>query len=965
MNFSIVFTGFYCPEMTGFNLLPCPTGTFSPNGFLSSSNECLSCSSGSYCNLLNSTIVTGQCQGGYYCKNGSDSPTPSVGHKGDAGICPEGYYCPAGDSQSPRPCPVGTFNNLTHRSNINECVKCLEGHFCGKPALSSPSGICFAGYYCKRGSSLPNPSNTTQNGGPCPVGHRCPNGTVVPIPCLPGEYNPITRRDTCLPCPSQYFCPNASFETTECPVGYFCPNSSGSPEPCPIGTYKNYTKGSSLNECKLCPPGMFCPTAGQKEPQGLCAGGWYCRGGSWEEKPLNGSIFVNESACPLLGDTGGFCAKGTFCPPGSDQPRPCTPGYYCDQDYLYKESGLCSAGFYCNGSTINHKPSDLENGGICQPGYYCTEGSSYPAPCSPGTYAPEVGNQHRNECRTCDPGTYCGSHALDKPEGNCSEGYYCPSGETKKSPPDKECQPGHYCPEGAGLHKPCPPGSYQPYRRMGLCYVCPEGTFCDPAEARRNLSSGTNSSTHGVVLPLDCPPGYYCPNGTQTRWQHPCPLGTFGNKSKLSSVLECVPCSKGYYCKKAGVTQTTGLCYEGYYCTIRATLPNANITTEQGGPCPPGYYCIEGSYQAEPCPRGTYGPLPKRGRLSHCIDCPGGEYCSELGQTASNGSCSAGFYCSGRALKPNPVNESYGGVCPVGSYCPAGTATPFKCPPGTFNNLTSASESSFCLPCTPGKYCEGYGLSWPSGECDLGWFCSRGAHSKRPTLLTNLIYNNSLAFTCPAYLVNQTGNVCPVGSFCPRGSAQPQPCLPGMFCDKEGLSYPAGNCTAGYYCASGSNSSNPVMCQAGYYCPEGTPREEACPPGTFNSEVNKWSVMHCQNCTEGYYCPLTAMTEVVFKCLQGYYCPSGSTHNSTRECTLGNFCETGSPRPRPCSAGKYQDEPGQYKCKSCPEGYFCSPQGVITPSNCTAGNVNVNVLIQVLKISKLTTKYILYSTFYN
>ena len=263
------------------------------------------------------------------------------------------------------------------------------------------------------------------------------------------------------------------------------------------------------------------------------------------------------------------------------------------------------------------------------------------------------------------------------------------------------------------------------------------------------------------------------------------------------------------------------------------------------------------------------------------------------------------------------------------------------------------------------RLCEGYGLSWPSGECDLGWFCSRGAHSKRPTLLTNLIYNNSLAFTCPAYLVNQTGNVCPVGSFCPRGSAQPQPCLPGMFCDKEGLSYPAGNCTAGYYCASGSNSSNPVMCQAGYYCPEGTPREEACPPGTFNSEVNKWSVMHCQNCTEGYYCPLTAMTEVVFKCLQGYYCPSGSTHNSTRECTLGNFCETGSPRPRPCSAGKYQDEPGQYKCKSCPEGYFCSPQGVITPSNCTAGNVNVNVLIQVLKISKLTTKYILYSTFYN
>ncbi len=860
--------------------------------------------------------------------------------KGDAGICPEGYYCPEGDPLSPRACPRGTFNNLTHRSAIKECTQCLDGHYCDKTALNRPSGECYAGYYCKRGSSTPNPSNVTDIGGPCPKGYRCPNGTTTPIPCSPGTYNPRSRQDSCLPCPAGYFCPNASYEYITCPEGYFCPNNSGLAKPCPIGTYKNYSYGNDISDCKMCPPGEYCPIAGQAKPRGLCARGWYCRGGSWEEKPLNGSIFANYSACPLLGETGGFCTKGTFCPAGSDQPKPCTPGYYCEEDYLDKESGLCSPGYYCNGSTVNRKPTGLDNGGRCEPGYYCTEGSSYQEPCWPGTYAPENENQQRNNCRPCDPGKYCGSHALYKPEGNCSEGYYCPAGEILKSPPDKECQPGHFCPEGSGTHKPCPPGYYQPYKRMGLCYICPEGSYCDPADARANLSSGINTSTHGVVYPLDCPRGYYCPNGTRAKYQFPCPIGTFGNKSKLTSLDECEPCLKGHYCKKSGITKSSGVCYEGYYCTIRATLPNANTTTDQGGPCPPGHYCIEGSYQPEPCPSGTYTPLSKQGRLSKCLDCPGGKYCANPGQAAPNGSCLAGFYCSGRALKPNPVNESYGDICPYGSYCPRATASPFKCPPGTFNNLTSATNPTFCLPCTPGKFCEGYGLKSPSGDCDAGWYCSRGAHSKRPTLLTNLVYNNSLDFTCPAYLVNQTGDICPISSFCPKGSAEPQRCLAGMFCGREGLSYPSGNCTVGFYCASGSNSSNPVQCQAGHYCPAGTPREEPCPPGTFNPGMNKGSISDCQNCTEGYYCPLPAMTDVIFKCMQGYYCPSGSIHNDTMECTLGHRCESGRGRPEPCPAGEYQNEAGQYKCKECPQGFYCPADGVIVPVNCTAGKLN-------------------------
>ena len=40
-----------------------------------------------------------------------------------------------------------------------------------------------------------------------------------------------------------------------------------------------------------------------------------------------------------------------------------------------------------------------------------------------------------------------------------------------------------------------------------------------------------------------------------------------------------------------------------------------------------------------------------------------------------------------------------------------------------------------CLPCSPGMYCSGYGNSFPSGECDAGYFCPEGLSS-----IMNLVY---------------------------------------------------------------------------------------------------------------------------------------------------------------------------------------------------------------------------------
>ena len=85
-----------------------------------------------------------------------------------------------------------------------------------------------------------------------------------------------------------------------------------------------------------------------------------------------------------------------------------------------------------------------------------------------------------------------------------------------------------------------------------------------------------------------------------------------------------------------------------------------------------------------------------------------------------------GKYCNGTTIVPVD--------CPAGSYCPNGTtsATHYLCPAGTFNSRTSQTSKSSCEQCWPGYYCEGEGLSKPSGVCDPGFYCAGGASIKRP-----------------------------------------------------------------------------------------------------------------------------------------------------------------------------------------------------------------------------------------
>ena len=62
----------------------------------------------------------------------------------------------------------------------------------------------------------------------------------------------------------------------------------------------------------------------------------------------------------------------------------------------------------------------------------------------------------------------------------------------------------------------------------------------------------------------------------------PCPNGTYNGEKGADDIGYCLDCPGGYICVGEGI---------------------ANYTTE---PCPIGFYCINASTEAEPCPPGTY-----------------------------------------------------------------------------------------------------------------------------------------------------------------------------------------------------------------------------------------------------------------------------------------------------------------------------------------------------------------------
>ncbi len=637
--------------------------------------------------------------------------------------------------------------------------------------------------------------------------------------------------------------------------GNFCPLNTGfgTQYPCPNGTFNNVTNAQDDSYCQLCTPGWYCPWAGMAEPAGQCASGYYCTLGSWSDKP---AVLGNESDsgchCPGM-STGGMCLAGTYCPPGSHQPIECDPGSFCQSDELDSVSGDCMGGHFCSGGTILPNPVNDTTGDVCPMGNYCPPGSATATPCDPGTYSDRFANQNMTDCLPCTAGQFCSGFGRDWPNGPCDMGWYCPEGSTVPQPAGNECLPGHMCPQGSADQTPCLSGWYQPVAGQGECLMCPAGSYCDQDEAIAELQSGVGAPSHGVVTPKPCPLGFFCPNGTATARQFPCPVGHYSNTTSLESESECRDCPYGYYCDAENITMPTGPCTAGFYCVLGAVTPTPMTPAEGGGPCWQGTYCKEGTGYPNPCPKGTYGDRDQLPSMADCTICPPGEFCASSGLNASSGDCLAGFFCNNGSWEANPVGQVYGDECPGGHYCPAHSYEPTPCPAGTYQPSTRRTDISACLDCEPGKFCNDTGLTAVSGDCDPRFYCSLGASS-------------------PAPLDGITGDICPAGSHCPAGSAFPVACSNGTYTNYTGAAL-CDICPERYYCVHGDRAE---PCLIGFYCPEGTGADlQPCPPGTYNPTTGLKNESECVECDGGSYCLTPGLSAVSGDCQAGHYCQQG------------------------------------------------------------------------------------------
>lgn len=137
---------------------------------------------------------------------------------------------------------------------------------------------------------------------------------------------------------------------------------------------------------------------------------------------------------------------------------------------------------------------------------------------------------------------------------------------------------------------------------------------------------------------------YYCPRGTQ--YPIPCTGRSICNEGSELPLL----CSAGNYVKQGeyGLINTCEVCDPGTYSTVQDTscltcMPGylcygstnrkypTSFTKHHGEICPKGFYCPAGSFEATPCPVGTYNPDLGAFSLTQCMLCPADTFNDKTG----------------------------------------------------------------------------------------------------------------------------------------------------------------------------------------------------------------------------------------------------------------------------------------------------------------------------------------------
>ena len=224
-------------------------------------------------------------------------------------------------------------------------------------------------------------------------------------------------------------------------------------------------------------------------------------------------------------------------------------------------SGACQNDAFCSGlsafcpsktfktSECNTSSGPCETSGVC---------SSSSINCPSKTLRP-AGFVCTNASTTCETDGLCSGLATSCPAKvfkPASAGSYCPSGALVNA---RTCPSGSYCPAGATAPTACNAGTFNILAGQSAsssCLVCTGGYYCVS-----NCSS-----------PVSCPPGFYCPAGSSSATENPCPVGTFKAASGGASSQSCDACPAGRYCPVQNLTNSI-ICPARSYCPRASTSP--------------------------------------------------------------------------------------------------------------------------------------------------------------------------------------------------------------------------------------------------------------------------------------------------------------------------------------------------------------------------------------------------------
>lgn len=729
----------------------CKVGEFLDVSFVGEGKpamECRLCPAGRFGNLSGSVggACAGVCAAGYYCIAGSTSPMqqPCGG---------EDVFCPMG---SALPLPVGGGRRSIGPEGAGVGVPGgLVSPNTGSTILFAPVKLdpltrvadtpCAMGHYCVRGAQLP-----------CPVGRfgstwglmtdDCTDG------CRPGQYCPPGSASPSI-CEKGFFCPDGRTRSI-CPAGTFGASPglldrlcSGR---CRVGYYCQ--AGSISSASAICPGGRYGATAGLQDSScsGPCAAGHYCAPGAVGPQGQSARAKNVSVSC------GG---PDVYCPAESPLPVPVAGGYYSTggDETRRQAQTKCELGFYCRGglkapcpagtfgsieglafdNRIGQFATSFPCSGFCLPGYYCPPNSTSATqvPCPPGRYGAIGGLQNATCSAVCPAGHYCPAASVQPIK--CRAGIFgnktglvgpecanvCWEGGCDSAGGGSLCREGYYCPEGSTVatQRECGgPGVFCP---VGSAAPTPASQGFYTVGRQLELGVFDMGNERSMISQLVCEIGSFCIDGVKRQ----CPPGVFGSSQGLW-VRECSgPCPAGFYCPIGTFNATAFRCPAGRYGGVAGLSARAC-----SGPCAPGYYCPEGSTSPKQVQCAAWASQlgAEEAGTGHLDLASAGQTFFAADQTLSNavfcpaGSSAplvvlAGYYSS----ENNRTTRVKQNVCPVGSYCVSGIIR--DCPAGRFGRDEKLFSPLCSGPCQLGHYCPPGSTTPTQRPCPLGRYGDR------------------------------------------------------------------------------------------------------------------------------------------------------------------------------------------------------------------------------------------------